>query len=520
MMICYCAPELRAHFPNPDLYTALSGIDGEVYRDVKDRRTIRFEAGGEGYFAKLHSGCGWREIFKNLFQLRLPVVSATNEFVAIRRLNQAGIDTLESVGLFEDGWNPAQRRSVIVTRELSGARSLEEIFLSGEAVPATYKRLLIDEVAVITATMHKSGINHRDCYICHFMLRNEDRAAGSARLVLMDLHRAQIRKTTPLRWRVKDVGGLFYSIMEVSEGTFSRRDLFRFMRRYSGKSLRQTLQEDGLFWRDVYLRARRLYFEQHKQLPAWVWQNPFAEWQWEQQQGELPQPAMLSLQVSDQLDHTLLSRLNRMTWQDKVYYVKSYHRGGRFGRRWFGRSRAAAELRNLKLFQRLGIPTARPVAFVETDSWQDKFRDGKEAVLVTEALADTSDLLTLVKRSDERLQDPLWLNEVSRRLSEIVRQMHTAGFVHMDLKWRNILVRLTEDPEIYIIDAPQGRRMFGPLLERGKIKDLASLDKVARQVVSKTARLRFYLQYQQASQLTVEHKQQIRQILAFYAGRE
>ena len=56
MTICFCAPELRAHIANPDLYAALSLVDGEVYRDVKDRRTIRFEAGGKGYFAKMQIG--------------------------------------------------------------------------------------------------------------------------------------------------------------------------------------------------------------------------------------------------------------------------------------------------------------------------------------------------------------------------------------------------------------------------------------------------------------------------------
>ncbi|MEN8261061.1 MAG: lipopolysaccharide core heptose(I) kinase RfaP, partial [Pseudomonadota bacterium] len=49
------------------------GLTGEVFRDMPDRKTLRFELGGKGYFIKMHTGVGWGEIFKNLFQGRLPV---------------------------------------------------------------------------------------------------------------------------------------------------------------------------------------------------------------------------------------------------------------------------------------------------------------------------------------------------------------------------------------------------------------------------------------------------------------
>ena len=42
-------------------------IQGEVYREPRgaNRRTLRFELNGQGYFLKLHWGVGWREILKN-----------------------------------------------------------------------------------------------------------------------------------------------------------------------------------------------------------------------------------------------------------------------------------------------------------------------------------------------------------------------------------------------------------------------------------------------------------------------
>ena len=66
--------DLAAAWRGADPFEHLARVDGEVFRDVEARRTFRFEAGGRSYFAKVHSGVGWREILKNLLVLRLPVV--------------------------------------------------------------------------------------------------------------------------------------------------------------------------------------------------------------------------------------------------------------------------------------------------------------------------------------------------------------------------------------------------------------------------------------------------------------
>ncbi len=54
-------------------------LQGEVYREVEQRRTLKVELDGRPYFLKLHLGVGWAEIFKNLVTLRIPVVGAKNE---------------------------------------------------------------------------------------------------------------------------------------------------------------------------------------------------------------------------------------------------------------------------------------------------------------------------------------------------------------------------------------------------------------------------------------------------------
>ena len=96
--------------------------------------------------------------------------------------------------------------------------------------------------------------------------------------------------------------------------------------------------------------------------------------------------------------------------------------------------------------------------------------------------------------------------------------MHDHHFTHNDLKWRNLLVN--EKAELFFIDCPTGSFWWGPLLRYRIIKDLACLDKVAKRVLSRTQRLRFYLQYRECNRLSGADKQRVLQILKFFEGRE
>ncbi|KAB7627324.1 lipopolysaccharide core heptose(I) kinase RfaP [Alkalilimnicola sp. S0819] len=236
-------------------------LEGQVYKRIQNRRTLRFEREGRGFFIKVHRGVGWREVFKNLSQGKLPVLGAGNEWRAIRRLHALGLDTMREVALGVRGLNPAAQESFLVTEELAETLSLEQyaaLWATQPPAPA-FRRALIKEVARIARVLHGNGVNHRDFYICHLLMDRAQLARpdpASLRLYVIDLHRAQCRRRTPRRWVVKDVGALYYSVMDLGLG---RRDLLRFMREYSGGSLRETLSRDAAFWRAVRGRARRLY---------------------------------------------------------------------------------------------------------------------------------------------------------------------------------------------------------------------------------------------------------------------
>ena len=163
------------------------------------------------------------------------------------------------VALFcESGKNPARKRSAILTRSLDDRISLEDYKTASPVI----KRRLIEMIATMAKRMHRAGVNHRDYYLCHFLL---ERASAEPQLNLIDLHRAQLRAKVPKRWVVKDLGALLFSALDKG---LTRRDLLRFIRIYSGGLT--TLRSDKSLWRDVIGRAYKLYEQNHDSVPRYI----------------------------------------------------------------------------------------------------------------------------------------------------------------------------------------------------------------------------------------------------------
>lgn len=270
--------DLAQAWQGRDPFEAARAQSGTVYRDKEGRRTLRCEIEGHGYFLKLHQGVGWKEIFKNLLQGRLPILGASNEYDAIRALEKLNIDTLNVAGYGKRGANPATQLSFLITDELTHIESLEAFCNTWPQQPPTFalKRKLIERVAEIARRMHAAGINHRDFYLCHFLLDITVPVSAeniaTKRLHLMDLHRAQIRARVPRRWLTKDLGGLYFSALDIG---LNKRDIFRFMRTYSQQPLRTLLTDDVQLWRDIGRRARQIYMRDNRREPAgsaWIGQ--------------------------------------------------------------------------------------------------------------------------------------------------------------------------------------------------------------------------------------------------------
>lgn len=196
------------------------------------------------------------------------------------------------------------------------------------------------------------------------------------------------------------------------------------------------------------------------------------------------------------------------------YYVKRYWGGGKGLRRFVGRPRVKAEWQNLKNFAKWGIPTAPIVAY----GLERRLGSFVRGALITRELENTLDMAYMAKHQDPRFGDPHWVVTISAQLARATRTLHNHHFAHNDLKWRNLLVN--ERAELFLIDCPTGSFWWGPLLRYRIIKDLACLDKVAKYKLSRSQRLRFYLQYCGHERLSCTDKRRVRQIVKFFEGRE
>ncbi|MDM8348419.1 lipopolysaccharide core heptose(I) kinase RfaP [Pseudomonas sp. sp1636] len=242
-----------------DAFAEVEALQGQVYRELEGRRTLRTEVAGCGYFVKIHRGIGWREIAKNLLTAKWPVLGAGQEWRAIRRLQEVGVATMTAVAYGECGSNPARQHSFIVTEELAPTVSLEDFSLDWPQHPPApaLKRALIAEVAKMTGAMHRGGVNHRDCYICHFLLHTDKPvSAADFRLSLIDLHRAQTHARLPRRWRDKDLAALYFSALNIG---LSRRDKLRFLQGYFRLPLRQILRDEARLLAWLQRKADKLY---------------------------------------------------------------------------------------------------------------------------------------------------------------------------------------------------------------------------------------------------------------------
>src|SRR5690606_11726340 len=177
----------------------------------------------------------------------------------IQRLTAAGVSTMTAVAYGERGSNPARQHSFIVTEELAPTVDLEQLSLNWAQQPPLpgLKWALIREVAQMTGAMHRAGVNHRDCYICHGLLANDPPIqTDDLRLSVIDLHRAQVRDAVPRRWRDKDLAALYFSALDIG---LTRRDKLRFLRTYFQRPLRQVLREEASLLAWLERKAAKLY---------------------------------------------------------------------------------------------------------------------------------------------------------------------------------------------------------------------------------------------------------------------
>lgn len=230
----------------------------QIRRDVEGRRTLRFELDDCGYYLKWQKGIGWGRIAGEVLRGRRPVLGAGDEWRAIEACHALGVPTMNALAYGERGSAWAHRESFLVTEAIEPAIDLDSYtreWAQNPPAPAL-KHALIRAVADIAGTMHRNGLNHRDFYLCHFLLRTDPKPTpDKVKLAIIDLHRVQIRQTTPQRWRDKDLAALYFSALNIGLTT---RDRLRFLRIYFRQPLNIVLREEASTLRYLERESMRL----------------------------------------------------------------------------------------------------------------------------------------------------------------------------------------------------------------------------------------------------------------------
>ena len=270
-MLIDLSPELASRFEGDDAYDAIANLGGELIHAHKRGKTFRVQLGDRRYFIKYHGTTAWREILKNWFRFRLPVLTAKTEVDAISELERLNIRTVKAAGLGIRGMAPAGLTSFIITEALEDFVHLDEVAATWESLPPQeryrLRRTAAQEIAAVGRAMHAHHLNHRDFYLCHFMLADREWSATSDQpleLHVIDLHRMQKRMYMPSRWAVKDLASTFHSALNQPMTT---GEAIRFMQWYFDAPVRQWTSAQRRFVKRVMRRTIWLYTRVHKTPP-------------------------------------------------------------------------------------------------------------------------------------------------------------------------------------------------------------------------------------------------------------
>jgi heptose I phosphotransferase len=199
-----------------------------------------------GLLALLRPGRGWSP--------------AAQEWDHLAWARAHGMPVPEAAACGEEIGPWGRLRSFIAVEELTGMVALHEAIpaASTRLSPgdfARWKRGLAAEMARIVRGFHDRDRFHKDLYLCHFYIADDDTRRvpdWSDRVRIIDLHRLGHHPWTCRWWKAKDLGQLLYSS---DEPGVTARDRLRFWRDYH--SISPARKPSRLLRRVVRMRARR-----------------------------------------------------------------------------------------------------------------------------------------------------------------------------------------------------------------------------------------------------------------------
>ena len=231
---------------------------GTLVRDAGPRKTYRVEVDGRTLYVKVHSDVPLRR--RLTFFGRGTASPARQEWDAISQLRQFGFDVPEPVAFGESlSAFGSPRRSFMVTREVAGPQ-LDDLLAEGFPDPhgrgeRAARDQVLRDVSGMIRRFHGSGFFHRDLYLCHLIVAEDERWG---RPYVIDLGRVEQQDRPRRRWLVKDLAALQHS----APPTVTRADRLRFVLNYLCKSRLDARAKRCI--RDVIAKAEAIASHQPK----------------------------------------------------------------------------------------------------------------------------------------------------------------------------------------------------------------------------------------------------------------
>jgi Lipopolysaccharide kinase (Kdo/WaaP) family len=181
----------------------------KAWRRLPDRQNCTLDYADE-------SGAAQRLHIKRYAAVSKPRTPADEEVRGHRYLAYEKIPTAELVGY----GRLADRRSFVIFADLAGFTPADKLIAAGTPFDC-----LRDVTADLAARLHRTGLHHRDLYLCHFMVKlmeGDSAAAPEVRLIDAARVRPIGNVFTRHRWMIKDLAQFWYSTLQLPIGDDSR----------------------------------------------------------------------------------------------------------------------------------------------------------------------------------------------------------------------------------------------------------------------------------------------------------
>lgn len=203
-----------------------------------------------------------------------------------------------------------------------------------------------------------------------------------------------------------------------------------------------------------------------------------------------------------------------------TFYLKQYTYTGRGLRHRLNCHKGSIEARNYRLMRdEAGIAVPEVVAI---GSQRSRFRL-VTAFILTRAIDDARPLDEWWRQQSATGGVPAALQrEIAAQLLDVTAKMHRVHFYHVDLQWRNILIRgPAGGVRLFVLDSSRGGRRWLPWMRwHFRMRDLSSLEKSAREFVPRTRRMRFVHEYTRQTACPERPRRLIERIIADRAQKD